>query len=98
MRYKCFCKATNREKGDPRYSHNWVAARRAFLKVYDDRIECGDWTIPYDEMERVHRFRIRSFLIPSSVLQVITKHATYQFGVNPWADPFKHLVPGIHRE
>lgn len=32
MRYRCFCKATNREDKEPRYSHNWVVAKRAFLK------------------------------------------------------------------
>lgn len=91
MRYKCFCKATNREKSEPRYSHNWIAARRAFLKVFDDRIECGDWTIPYDKMERVHRYRTRSMFIPGSVLQVIANNTNYQFGFYPWADPIKHM-------
>ena len=35
MKYKCLCKATKREDREPRYSQNWVTAKRAFIKVFD---------------------------------------------------------------
>ena len=39
--YKCWTKATNREGGTLRRSHNWITSRRAWFKIFTDRIECG---------------------------------------------------------
>lgn len=91
MKYKCFCKATNREDKEPRYSHNWVAAKRAMFKVFDDRIECGDWRIPYSEVESAHLYKAKQMFIPVNVLQLVTRTGNYQFGFNAWANPFKHI-------
>lgn len=54
MRCKCWCKATNQEKSEPRYSQNWATAKRAWLKIFDDYIKCGDWKINIDEIESAH--------------------------------------------
>ena len=91
MKYKCFCKATNREDKEPRYSHNWVAAKRAMFKVFDDRIECGAWNIPFSEIKSAHLYKTKQMFIPVNVLQLVTEKGNYQFGFNPWATPFKHL-------
>lgn len=91
MKYKCFCKATNREDKEPRYSHNWVAAKRAMFKVFDDRIECGSWKIPFSEVKSAHLYKAKQMFIPVNVLQLVTEKGNYQFGFNPWANPFKHL-------
>ncbi|KXI29140.1 hypothetical protein [Paraglaciecola hydrolytica] len=91
MKYKCFCKATNREDKEPRYSHNWVAAKRAMFKVYDDRVECGSWKIPFSEIESAHLYKAKQLFIPVNVLQLVTATGNYQFGFNPWANPFKFL-------
>ena len=91
MKYKCFCKATNREDKEPRYSHNWVAAKRAFFKVFDDRIECGSWNIPFSEIKSAHLYKAKQMFIPVNVLQLVTEKGNFQFGFNPWANPFKHL-------
>lgn len=91
MKYKCFCKATNREDKEPRYSHNWVAAKRAFFKVFDDRIECGSWVIPFSEIKSAHLYKTKQMFIPVKVLQLVTEKGSFQFGFNPWANPFKHL-------
>ncbi len=91
MKYKCFCKATNHEVREPRYSNNWLAARRGIFKVYDDRVECGDWIIPYSEIEHAHIYRTKQMFIHVNVLQLISATGTYQFGFNPWANPFKYL-------
>lgn len=94
MKYKCFCKATNREDKELRYSHNWVAAKRAMFKVFDDRIECGNWRIPFADVESAHLYKAKQMFIPVNILQLVTKNGNYQFGFNPWANPFKHLSIG----
>lgn len=91
MKYKCFCKATNREDKELRYSHNWVAAKRDFFKVFDDHIECGSWNIPFSEVESAHLYKAKQIFIPVNVLQLVTEKGSYQFGFNPWANPFKYL-------
>jgi hypothetical protein len=91
MKYKCFCKATNREDQEPRYSHNWVAAKRAMFKVFDDRVECGSWNIPLSDVKSAHLYKTTQMFIPVNVLQFVTEKGSYQFGFNPWASPFKHL-------
>ena len=91
MKYKCFCKATSREDKEPRYSHNWVAAKRAYFKIFDDRIECGSWNIPFSEIKSAHLYKAKQMFIPVNVLQILTGKGNFQFGFNPWANPFKHL-------
>ena len=91
MLYKCMCKGTNRESSEPRYSQNWFAARRATFKVFTDRIECGDWRIPFAEITGIHLYRSRQMFIPVKILHVTTSSRNYQFGFNPWAHPEKHL-------
>ena len=91
MKYKCFCKATNREDREPRYSHNWVTAKRAWFKLFDDRVECGSWRIPFSEVKSAHVYKTTQMWIPVTVLQLITEEASYQFGFSPWARPIEHL-------
>ncbi|GAA0356827.1 hypothetical protein GCM10009092_21330 [Bowmanella denitrificans] len=61
------------------------------FKVFDDRVECGDWLIPYAEIQTAYLYKTRQMLIPVNVLQLVTETGNYQFGFNPWATPFKHL-------
>ncbi len=89
--YKCWCKATNREIGEPRYSYNWLFSRRAWFKVFSDRIECGHWCIPFSDVTEVVVFHTRQMLLPATVLRVRTRVHTYQFGFNPWANPIKYI-------
>ena len=89
--YQCWCKATNREAGLPRYSANWIGAKRAWFKVYPDHVQCGSWTIPLDKVRSAVLYQARQWFIPVPVLMLTTDSATYQFGFNPWARPYKHL-------
>lgn len=89
--YKCWTKATDRESGDPRRSLNWVASRRAYFKIFQDRIECGDWKIPFSSVTRATAFKTRSMLVPCTVLQLKTGDRSFQFGFNPWASPTEKL-------
>ncbi|MEM9163772.1 MAG: hypothetical protein AAGC54_11980, partial [Cyanobacteria bacterium P01_F01_bin.4] len=61
---------------------NWVMSRRGLLKVYDDRLRCGDWDIPYADIEEAVLFRTRQMLITGYVLRIKTQGRIYQFGLN----------------
>ncbi|MEM8810547.1 MAG: hypothetical protein AAGF01_31435 [Cyanobacteria bacterium P01_G01_bin.38] len=81
-------KATTAEGDDIRRSFNWVMSRRGLLKVYDDRLACGDWDIPYAGIEEAVLFRTRQMLISGYVLRIKAQGQIYQFGLNPgrfWA-------------
>ena len=95
--YKCWTKATNREGGTLRRSHNWITSRRAWFKIFTDRIECGDWNIPFAEIEEIVVYRVKQMLISFTVLQIEACGKTYQFGFNPWAKPLPYL-PISYRE
>ena len=73
--YKCNCKATDREEGEPGHSANWVASKRARLKIYEDRVECGDWTIPLSQVLEAKLYTARQFLLPVKVLHLVTAGA-----------------------
>ena len=89
--YRCWTKATNRESGTPRRSWSWATSRRAWFKVFRDRIECGDWKIPLESIRRAVVYRGRSFLLPVRVLHLEAESGTYQFGFNPWVKIESHL-------
>lgn len=89
--YRCMTKATNRELGEPRLSQNWLWSRRGWFKVFPDRVACGDWDIPFSEIQEVVLYRSRWSFMPVSVLKIRVAGETYQFGFNPWAHPEAHL-------
>ena len=89
--YKCWTKASKAEKGGPRYSHNWMFSRRAWFKIYRDRIECGDWTLPFNEIAKAVNYQTKWLVLPVSILQIETSEDVYQFGFNPWAKPFSYF-------
>lgn len=81
--HKCMTKATTAEGDQMQYGPNWVLSRRAILKVFPDRLECGNWTIPYANISDAVLYSIRSTLfIPGYVLKVQTPDKTYHFGLN----------------
>jgi hypothetical protein len=56
------------------------------LKLYADRLECGDWTIRYDDIREavLSSFRSPILRIAGYVLAVRTDTDTYHFGLNGW--------------
>ena len=89
--YQCWCKATRREDSEPRYSHNWITAKRARFKIFEDRVQCGSWSIPFAEIDKAIVYQGKQMFIPVKVLHLITADGSYQFGFNPWATPTTHL-------
>ena len=98
LKYRCWCKATNREDSEPRYSHNWVSSERAWFKVFGDRIECGSWVIPFSEVKEAVIYNAKQMFVPVQVLQVVTEQGNFQFGFNPWTSPTEHLVLDMRQE
>jgi len=81
--HRCMTKATIGCGDQRKHGAKWATARRGLLKVYDDRIECGDWCIHYDEFNDAILYSFRSFfLMPGYILMVKTAHKTYHFGLN----------------
>ena len=81
--YRCMTKAVDAQGDHLRYSPAWVTARRGILKVYPDRLVCGDWTIPVTGIREAVLSSFRSsFGIPGYVLRVDTEMKTYHFGMN----------------
>lgn len=90
--YRCMTKATDREAGAPRHSANWIGARRGTFTVFEDRIEVGDWRIPFASIDRAVLYRTAYLpFVTASVLELEADGRTYQFGFNPWASPEKRL-------
>lgn len=93
--HKCLTKATSAEGDQLQYGPNWAISRRAFLKVYDDRFECGDWMIPFSTFTRATLYSIRPTLgIPGYVLKLETQDKTYHFGLN-WGRFWKGELPFV---
>jgi hypothetical protein len=81
--YSCMTKAIISEGDDIRRSLGWVTSRRGRLKVFSDRLECGDWRLPFSEIETSTLASFRSLLfIPGYILKIKTKGKIYQFGLN----------------
>jgi hypothetical protein len=84
-------KATTAEGEELRHSLSWVMARRAILKVTPSALICGDWEIPYDQIDEAVLFSIWD-TFPGFVLRVRANGMIYQFGVN-WNPFWKKELP-----
>ena len=81
--HKCMTKAIIADGNQVKHSLDWVMSRRGILKIYSDRLECGDWVISNDEITDTVLTSIRSvFFMPGYVLRVQTQSRTYHFGLN----------------
>ena len=89
--YRCMTKATTAEGENLRRSLNWVVARRAILKVMPDALVCGDWRIPYNQIDEAILFSIWS-IYPGFLLRVRSGETVYQFGLN-WNPFWKRELP-----
>jgi hypothetical protein len=49
-------------------SEKWVMSRRDWLKIYDDRVTCGDWDILYSTVSDAVLYKGFSFPWPARVL------------------------------
>jgi len=92
-------KATAAAGDQMKHGPNWALSRRAILKVFDDRLECGDWKVPFSEISEAMLYSIRSTLfIPGYVLQIQTHEQAYHFGLNWGSFWTKELPFPVKRE
>ncbi len=90
--YQCWTKAIENDQEDLERSIKWTSAYRGWFKIYGDKVECGKFIFKFNDIKKAVIYRTKQMLIPVSVLQITTKHdQIYQFGFNPWANPFKYL-------
>ncbi len=85
--YRCKTKATDREGDTFRLSRNWYLARYYELRLTRRAIECGDWTIPYDEIDDAVLMAISPPYMLGYVLWVKSRGKNYQFrlfSTSPW--------------
>jgi len=84
--HSCMTKAVIADGDQLRTGPKWITSRRGRLKLYSDRLECGDWTIAYDDIREavLSSFRSPLLRIPGYVLAVRTDDDTYHFGLNGW--------------
>ena len=80
--HRCRTKATTAEGDHLRHSLSWIVSRRAPLVLYADRLECGDWTIPYEDVEGAVLVSFWSFPLPGHILRLRAHGRTYQFGLD----------------
>jgi hypothetical protein len=95
--YRAVAKARLTSDERPGYAAGWLVARRGWLSVFPDRLECGPDVIRADEVQNAVLYRIRG-LIPGFVLAVRTPQGTWQFGLNPWTNIQPHLPFPVRRE
>jgi hypothetical protein len=89
--YQCLTKATDKESGNPKHSHNWIFSKRATFKIFDDHIECGSWTFSLNDISNCILFKSKHLFFTATVLQFESNGKTFQFGFNPWAKPEQYL-------
>jgi hypothetical protein len=82
--FRVFAKGITVAGPEVRRSTDWAVARRGWLHIYADRLELGDWVIPYSAIQEATLFRLRT-LLGGYVLYVRANGQAYQFGLNPWA-------------
>ncbi|WP_437200950.1 hypothetical protein [Planctomicrobium sp. SH664] len=84
--YQCMTKATRVRSGQLTYGLHWALSRRAFLKIFEDRLECGNWRIPYSDIRKAVLCSLRTifFRVPGYILTIETDERIYHFGLNGW--------------
>ena len=91
--YKCLTKATTAKGDQLKCGPSWAIAKRGFLKVFADRLECGKWIIPNASIKEAILYSIRSNLfIPGYILKVVTDEKVFHFGLN-WGGFWKGDLP-----
>ncbi len=81
--FQAMCKATTAEGDQLKVGPNWIVARRGRLKLFEDHLACGDWQIPFADIQLAELNSVRSaFFYRGYVLKVETAERTYHFGLN----------------
>ena len=61
---------------------DWVTSQRAVVMLTSDKIICGKWTIPIEQIQSAQLLKFRSLFGDGAVLKLQTIDGTnYQFGM-----------------
>ena len=84
--HSCMTKAVIGDGDQLECGPKWITARRSTLKLYDDHLECGDWSISFVDIQDaiLSKFNSPILRIPGYILAVRTDSNTYHFGLNGW--------------
>jgi hypothetical protein len=100
--HQCMTKGIIAEGDQLKHCPNWVLARRGRLKIFQDRLECGDWVVAYSDIKNATLYSVRQLIIvipfPGYVLRIETEDKTYHFGLNPSAYWKNELPFSIERQ
>ncbi|MCY6380251.1 hypothetical protein [Hoeflea prorocentri] len=88
--FAVFVKATDRLSGAPKVSLEWARARRAHMKIFEDRVEIGDWSLPHADVTKATLYRTDGKL-KAHLLEIVTPQKTVQINPNTGVDPTPHL-------
>jgi hypothetical protein len=77
--FQCRTKATWQERDRIRFSIHWAFARRAKLALMTEELVCGDWRIPYTEIEDATLVSVPTLFGPARNLMVWWQGRVYQF-------------------
>jgi len=82
--HSCMTKAVVGDGDQLECGPQWITSRRARLKLFDSHLECGDWSIAYDQIREavLSSFNSPILRIPGYILAVRTDSKTYHFGLN----------------
>ncbi len=89
--YSCWCRGTDKETGEPRTSINWVLSRRAMFRVYDDRVECGDWIILFSDVKKAIAYKAKQWPRTANFIHLETENRNFQFVFPFVGNPAKHM-------
>ena len=85
--HQCMAKGVIAEGDQLKHGPKWILARRGRLKIFQDHLECGNWTIEYRDIKNATLYLVRQYIIvipiPAYVLKIETEDKTYYFGLNP---------------
>ncbi|MEJ6401665.1 hypothetical protein [Yoonia sp. 2307UL14-13] len=76
--------------GPPRPSLAWAKAKRTQMKVFDDRVEIGSWTLKHSDVTSATLYQTQSG-IKNRVFEIATPDQTVQINFNPGTSPEGHL-------
>ncbi|KLU03610.1 hypothetical protein RISK_004037 [Rhodopirellula islandica] len=84
--HSCMTKAIIADGNQLETGPQWITSRRARLRLFDDHLVCGDWTVHYEDIREavLASFRSPILRIPGYVLSARTDDHTYHFGLNGW--------------
>jgi hypothetical protein len=96
--YSCHARGAKGVSGIPKRGMHWIMARRGKLHVFEDRIECGDWRLPFAEMTNVILYAAKQTFGAAHVLEVTTPNETYQFGLRARSKLEDYMSVPIERQ